>query len=154
MIRKFSWQKMANTPFGDTIFGRGRVLRKYVDDEGRCLVDITAWMETNRGYISNAGPTTVELLSRTKQETGRLPEVPVQQELDQNPNNIRPGDHVRIQPRPDWELSSPYPLANATARVVEYHQVEGFAYCVLDEDVIGIDTRVVLGFRLDQLEKI
>ena len=153
MIRRLSWQKMANTPFGDTIFGRGRVLRKYVED-GKCLVDISSWMETNRGYISNAGPLTIELMSRQLLENGRLPETPAQDEIDQNPNAIKPGDRVRIQPRPDWELPSGYPLSGTTASVVAYHQVDGFVYCVLDEDIIGIDTRVVLGFRLDALEKI
>lgn len=153
IIRRLSWQKMANTPFGDTIFGRGRVLRKYIED-GRCLVDVTSWMETNRGYISNAGPLTIELMSRRQLETGILPDSPEQTVIDQNPNGIRPGDRVRIKPRPEWELPSGYPPANATATVVSYHQVDGFAYCVLDEDVIGIDTRVVLGFRLDALDRL
>jgi len=63
-IRIFSYMKMANTPLGDTIFGRGKVISKYINDKGEHLVDIDVWMETSRGYISNVATVTVSLLSK------------------------------------------------------------------------------------------
>jgi hypothetical protein len=63
-IRIFNYVKMANTPLGDTIFGRGRVIKKYTNDKGDHLVDLDVWMESNRGYIPNAATVTVSLLSK------------------------------------------------------------------------------------------
>lgn len=68
-LRKFKWIKLLNTPLGDTVFGRGKVARTYVSDEGEHLVDLEVWLETVRGYVSNVGTATVELLS--KEETFR-----------------------------------------------------------------------------------
>jgi hypothetical protein len=65
-IRQFNYVKLANTPLGDTIFGRGRVIKKYVNDNGEHLVDIDVWMESNRGYIPNVATVTVSLLSKEK----------------------------------------------------------------------------------------
>jgi hypothetical protein len=63
-LRRFRWFKMANTPLGDTIFGRGKVVRKYIDENGDHLVDLDTWMETIRGYVSNACPAIVKLVSK------------------------------------------------------------------------------------------
>jgi hypothetical protein len=65
-LRRLDCLKFANTPLGDTIFGRGRVTRKYVSDSGEYLVDLDVWEETVRGYIPNAATATVSLLSREK----------------------------------------------------------------------------------------
>jgi hypothetical protein len=62
-LKKFNWLKLCNTSIGDTAFGRGKVVKKYIDQNGDHLVDLDVWMETNRGYISNVGPATVSLLS-------------------------------------------------------------------------------------------
>jgi hypothetical protein len=65
-LRKFNYLKMANTPLGDTIFGRGRVTNKYVSENGDYLVDLDVWMESIRGFIPNAAKAAVSLLSRDK----------------------------------------------------------------------------------------
>jgi hypothetical protein len=65
-LKRFHWIKLLNTPIGDTIFGRGRVVKKYIDENGEYLVDLDTWLETIRGYISNVGPATVRLLSKEK----------------------------------------------------------------------------------------
>jgi hypothetical protein len=71
-LRKFNWLKLCNTAIGDTAFGRGKVVNKYIDRNGEHLVDLDVWMETNRGYVSNVGPATVSLLSREKGFTESL----------------------------------------------------------------------------------
>jgi hypothetical protein len=65
-LRKFQWRKLHNAPLGDTIFGRGKVIKKYVDDNGDYMVDLDTWMETIRGYIPNVGTATVNLPSKEK----------------------------------------------------------------------------------------
>ena len=62
-IRKFNYTKLANNPIGDAIFGRGRVIKKYVDD-GDYVVDLDIWIESNRGYIPNVATVTVSLLPK------------------------------------------------------------------------------------------
>ena len=65
-LRRFNYMKLANTPLGDTVIGRGKVIKKYVDANGDYLVDLDVWMETIRGYVSNAVAVTVSLVSRAK----------------------------------------------------------------------------------------
>jgi acyl dehydratase len=65
-LKRLAWRKLANHRLGDTIFGRGRVVKKYISDNGEYLVDLDVWMESNRGYVSNLGPATVSLPSRGK----------------------------------------------------------------------------------------
>ena len=65
-LRSFEWIKLLNTPIGDTIFGNGKVVNKYVNEKGEHLVAIDTWIETNRGYISNTATVTINLLSREK----------------------------------------------------------------------------------------
>jgi acyl dehydratase len=65
-LRKFTWEKLLNTALGDTIFGRGKVVRKYINDDGEHLIDLDMWLETVRGYVSNVGPATVRLLSKER----------------------------------------------------------------------------------------
>jgi hypothetical protein len=70
-IKVFNYLKFANTPLGDTIFGRGSVIKKYINDKGEYLVDIDVWMESNRGYIPNIATVTVSLLSKETTVSGR-----------------------------------------------------------------------------------
>jgi acyl dehydratase len=65
-LRRFDYLKLANTPHGDTFFGRGRVIKKHVSADGEHLVDLDVWMESVRGYIPNVATATVSLLSREK----------------------------------------------------------------------------------------
>ena len=65
-MRRFNYIKLANTPLGDTIIGRGKVVKKYIDANDDYLVDLDVWMETERGYIPNVAAVTVSLLSKKK----------------------------------------------------------------------------------------
>ena len=65
-LRKFKWRKLHNAPLGDTIFGRGKVTEKYIDDSGDYMADLDTWMETIRGYVANVGTATVSLPSKEK----------------------------------------------------------------------------------------
>ncbi len=63
-LKKTAFDRMAGDILGDTIIGRGRVIKKYIQDNGEHVVDIACWLENMRGYISKAGTATVGLLSR------------------------------------------------------------------------------------------
>jgi hypothetical protein len=65
-LRGLEWRKMTNVPIGDTIFGTGKVIRKYVDEKGNYLVDLNVCVESIRGYTGYVGTATVSLLSREK----------------------------------------------------------------------------------------
>ncbi|MFC1902019.1 MaoC family dehydratase N-terminal domain-containing protein [Chloroflexota bacterium] len=56
--------KLSNTPLGDTIFGRGKVTKKYISEEGEHLVDLDVWFESIRGFIPDAATATVSLPSK------------------------------------------------------------------------------------------
>jgi hypothetical protein len=73
MLRKLRWLKFSNTCMGDTIIGRARVLRKYIDGEGRCMIEIDTNMEDIRGFFTNTGRTFVELPSRAREIHGQEP---------------------------------------------------------------------------------
>jgi hypothetical protein len=60
-LKKLHMYMLSNTPLGDTVFGRGKVVRKYISPEGEHLVDLEVRMESNRGFISNTGAATVSL---------------------------------------------------------------------------------------------
>ena len=166
-IRRFSWHKLANTPFGDTIFGRGKVIRKYIEN-GEYMVDIDTRMETIRGFVTNACPITVCLLSRKKVFECNLapifkPFAPRGSELiiesdtgvlKENMVEVKPGDRIRVKERPDWLLGE-YKVAGMTGTIVsDMEKINGYCLATLDENVTGIDVRVPLGFRTDQIEKI
>ena len=156
-IHNHQWIKFTNTPFGDTVFGHGRVVSKYIDAEGRCLVDIDCWMDNVRGFVSNTGFSTVELFSREKMNRGTLPEVKEIPNHDLNPEKFVVGDRVRIKERPDWPLPTRHPTAGHTAVITEFHphkDLGGYCFIQFDEDIIGLDPRVTVGMRLDQLEKL
>ncbi|WP_322041023.1 FAS1-like dehydratase domain-containing protein [Burkholderia diffusa] len=168
-LRKFSWHKLANTPFGDTIFGRGKVVRKYIEN-GEYLIDIDTCMESVRGFISNVGPATVSLLS--KDQIFARHEAPLfnvgaafvasksaSVEGSARPPNveagIRKGDRIRIKDRPDWPMPGGYRLAGQKGMVSDtVDSLDGYVLVVLDNDATGIDTRVPLGFRVDSIERI
>ena len=69
--------------------------------------------------------------------------------------DIKRGDKVRIKPRSDWWLPSDYKLANATGTVVDViEEPAGYVTVALDTDISGIDKRIPLGFRLENIENI
>ncbi|WP_233808871.1 FAS1-like dehydratase domain-containing protein [Paraburkholderia sp. HP33-1] len=165
-VRRLTWTKLANTPMGDTIFGRGRVTRKYVEN-GEYLVDVDVWMESNRGFISNVGPATVSLFSREKIFSKNEPPKfkaaaltgPYEYDSGSHGQNVEAqllaGDRIRIMDRPGWPMPGGYKLANRTGTIYQVvDSPEGYVLVQLDEDVTGIDTRVPLGFRTEALEKI
>ena len=49
---------------GDAAIARGKVISKYIKDDGEHVVDISCWLEDIRGYIVNGGLATVGLLSK------------------------------------------------------------------------------------------
>lgn len=51
-------------PLGDTVFGRGKVIKKYILDDGEHVVDIAVWLEGLRGYMHDMGKITVGLMSK------------------------------------------------------------------------------------------
>ena len=120
-------RKFGNTNYGDTIFGRGRVTRKYVDERpGSCLVYVDAHMENIRGFLTNVAPMTIELVSREQIYEQRMPKNPAPVSIDRNPRGLKPGDRVVVKPRPDWEMPTPYRLAGETATVYAMFEVPGY----------------------------
>lgn len=167
-LRKIRWQRYCNVCMGDTIFARGEVARTYVEN-GEHLVDIRVRIETIRGYVSTAGEVTVSLLSRDSVFAQNEPPIFVPaamadgkmygSEADAYPRgegpDFKPGDRIRIKDRSDWLMPGPYTLANQTATVYDiFEDPEGYVIAQLDEEVTGIDARVPLGFKADQIEKI
>jgi hypothetical protein len=165
-LRRLTWRNLANTPFGDTIFGRGRVTRKYAEN-GECMVDLDVWMESVRGYVSNVGPATVSLLSRERIFGRNQPPSPVAARLpgpnerdqgspadDTPPSDFKVGDRVRVSHRADWPMPGGYQLANQLGTVADKIDFpQGYVLIRMDEACTGIDTRVPLGFRTDSIER-
>ncbi|WP_233808863.1 FAS1-like dehydratase domain-containing protein [Paraburkholderia sp. HP33-1] len=168
-LRRFSWHKLANTPFGDTIFGRGKVVRKYVEN-GEYLVDLDTSMESVRGFITNVGPATVSLLSREQVFNRNDPPLfrPAPAfpgagaargesvtAAERSQAGFKKGDRVKIKDRPDWPMPGGYKLANQAGRVVDtVDSLDGYLLVVLDEEVTGIDTKVPLGLKVDSIAKV
>ncbi|WP_233808861.1 FAS1-like dehydratase domain-containing protein [Paraburkholderia sp. HP33-1] len=165
-LRRLTWRNFANTAFGDTVFGRAKVTRKFVED-GEHMVELDVWMESIRGYVSNVGPSIVSLLAR--EETIACNKSPAFRaaslvesdaraagiQAEACSSGIQIGDRIRIKDRPDWPMPGGYRLANQTATVhdvVDYSR--GYVLARLDEKATGIDVRVPLGFRSDSIEKI
>lgn len=65
-LRKLEFLKFSNVPLGDTVFGRGKVKRKYIDDNGDYMVELDVWLETVRGYVGDGATAIVNLISREK----------------------------------------------------------------------------------------
>ena len=61
-VRKVRFRMQAMNMVGDTVVGKGKVMRKYKQD-GENLVDIDVWLENQRG-VSTPGSATVSLPSR------------------------------------------------------------------------------------------
>lgn len=163
-LRRLSWTKLANTPIGDTIFGRGRVTRKYVED-GEHLVDIDIWMESVRGFVSNVGPATVSLLSKekifTENEPPKFKAAALNGAYESDTGipviktDLKAGDKIRITERPEWPLPGGYELAGYTGTIQQIvDEPAGYALVQMDTDVTGIDARIPLGFRLEAIEKV
>lgn len=63
-IRKFLWRMLEHAHLGDTIIGRGKVIKKYVEN-GEHLVDLSLWTEClGEEQIPHAALATVRLLSK------------------------------------------------------------------------------------------
>ena len=163
-LRRFDYFKLANTPLGDTLVGRGRVAAKYVDGAGNHMVELDLWMESIRGFVSNAIGATVCLLSReaptvaacifTKSEelkaAGRPVTIP-----SRDAAGLSCGDRVAVEERDDWFLSGSYRLAGATGTVHEViTEQPGYVTALLDGELTGIDRHIPLGFRADSLRRI
>jgi hypothetical protein len=155
-FRSYRWRKFANTTIGDTVIARGRVIRKYITEDGECRADIDCVMENIKGFLANMGPTAIALPSRAKLAEGKTSALdPSEQALDLNPQGIVRGDHFRVKPRDEWELPGGYPLTGKTGVVYELPMdVPGFVYAIMDESCTGIEPRAVVGFRMTDLEKL
>lgn len=154
-IRYYAWKKFCNTNYGDTIFGRGRVTRKYVDEvTGACLVDVDARMENVRGFLTNMAPLSIELASREQIHEGRAPKTPSAEPLAWNPEGLKPGDKVTVRSRPEWEMPTPYPLAGEVATVYQMFEQPGYVFLLFDNDCTGLDPRVPVGFAIENLERV
>jgi acyl dehydratase len=64
LLLKQNHRKFHNVPYTDTIIGKGKVVKKYIDENGDHLVDLDLWMESSRGCIADVSLSTVKLLSR------------------------------------------------------------------------------------------
>ena len=63
-LKKTAFDRLENDIVGDTVIGRGRVIKKYTLDNGEHVVDVSCWLENMRGYITKAGRATIGLFSR------------------------------------------------------------------------------------------
>jgi acyl dehydratase len=63
-LKKAAFDRMDNQIVGDTIIGRGKVIRKYIENEDEHMVDVVCWLESLRGYIIYCGTATISLFSR------------------------------------------------------------------------------------------
>jgi acyl dehydratase len=63
-LKMTDFQNRTAVPMGDTVFGRGKVIRKYVQEDGEHVVDVACWLEGIRGFIHTMGTAKVGLLSR------------------------------------------------------------------------------------------
>jgi hypothetical protein len=110
-------------------------------------------MENIRGFLTNAGPMTVQLMSWEQIHEQRTPETPVSVSIDWNPQDLRPGDQVIVKPRPDWEMPAPYRLAGETATVYAMFEVPGYVFLLFDNDCTGLDPRIPVGFAIENLAR-
>jgi hypothetical protein len=67
-MTRFDWRHPHSPPVHDTLIGRGKVTNKRVVN-GEQLVDISAWLEDLRGYLSVLASVSVRLLSRETPQT-------------------------------------------------------------------------------------
>ena len=63
-LKRTEWLRLDDIFIGDAVIARGKVVRKYIKDDGEHVVDISCWLENIRGYIVNGGLATVGLLSK------------------------------------------------------------------------------------------
>lgn len=155
-LHKFRWRKFSNTSIGDTVIGRGRVLSKFIGEDGRCLVEIDCSMENIRGFITNTGRCYVELPSRARELEHTEPSPCCDAPLNID-TGIRVGDRVRVKARgSEWRFPCPFPLEGMTGTVNELcFDLDGYVYVIADPEFdTGIDPCAQLGFRMDEVEKI
>jgi acyl dehydratase len=63
-LKMTDFQHRTSVPIGDTIFGKAKVIRKYVQEDGEHVVDLACWLEGIRGFIHAMGTATVGLMSQ------------------------------------------------------------------------------------------
>lgn len=143
-IRRFSWQRMTNTALGDTIFCRGRVTGKHIDQDGDTLVSVRLCAENVRGFVTAFGRAEICF-----PEAGGVPEC-----MECVPVAVGAGDRVIIHERADWPLAGGFPLAGKSGQIVETSVDDpDYVYVLLDGGCPGMDARVALGFAASDLVK-
>jgi hypothetical protein len=65
-LRKLHAELRLFNVIGDTTWLKGKVSKKYIDDNGEYCIDIECWGENQRGEITMPGHATVILPSRDK----------------------------------------------------------------------------------------
>jgi acyl dehydratase len=64
-MTRFDSEHRMWVPLDDTLFGQGKVIKKYVEN-GEHLVDLAVWIETIRGYICTIGTASASLPQKVK----------------------------------------------------------------------------------------
>jgi len=148
-LRRYDSEHRNFCPLGDTVWHKGKVVRKYVE-EGQPMVDVACWAESIRGWINTIATAGLILPSRgavapSSNETIELPE-------------IRVGDSVRIKDRPDWPVG--YRFAGSEGKVYQVKKPMGVVGVHLEKtlksdqvmDVLQPGTSLL--FRMENVEKI
>lgn len=142
----FGWRRLTNTALGDTVIGRGRVVRRYTDENGHALIDLDLALENYRGFIADVGRATVRLPSHGG---GNSEQVISRSEA------ISAGDTIRMRAGANWEFGPTHPLQGETGRLVcLVSDMDGYGMAVFDHDHTGLDPRIAKGVRLDMFEKV
>jgi acyl dehydratase len=63
-LKRFTSDVKTSNTIGDTVFNKGKVVKKYVDADGEHVVDLVVWLENMRGNVGSLGKATVGLLSK------------------------------------------------------------------------------------------
>jgi len=148
-LRRYDSQHRTFCPLGDTVWHRGKVIKKYVED-GQPMVDIACWAESIRGWINTIATAGVILPSRgtvdpSFSETMELPEPEV-------------GDRVRVNDRPDWPID--YRFTGTEGKVYQVKKPDGFVGIHFEKaarsdsimDALHPGTSLI--FRVESVEKI
>jgi acyl dehydratase len=147
-LRKYDSQHRNFCPLGDTVWHRGRVTRKYID-EGKPMVTVACLAESVRGWINTIALGDVILPSRGAVPASFNETLPMP--------NIRVGERVRIKDRPDWPV--PYRFAGAEGVVYQFRKPTGTVAVrmenvpVRDQVTETIKPGMTLLFQVEHIEK-
>jgi len=146
-LRRYDSQHRNFCPLGDTVWHRGKVVRKYVED-GQAMVDVAVWAESIRGWVNMMGTAGIILPTRS----------PVENPATETPtvSEIKVGDKVSVKDRPDWPV--PYRFNGATGTVFQTRRPQGFVGISLEStaasdqvtDVLKPGTSLI--FRTEDVE--